>query len=76
MDVTSITLDSWDLVIGAPVHDAAGTKLGTVRHADADAFVVGRGVLFGPDWELSLEEVDHYEDGGLILKHTAGELPP
>lgn len=59
---------------GAPVLDAAGEKLGTVREADAYALVVERGFLFVTDFEIPLDEVDRYEDGRLILKRTKREV--
>lgn len=74
MDASSATLGDWQIPLRAPVYDAAGEKLGSVRAADAYALIVGQGVRFVPAWELPLDEVERYEDGRLILKRTKAEL--
>lgn len=73
-DARSAALGDWQIPLGAPVSDAAGEKLGSVRAADAYALIVGQGVRFVTEWEIPLHEVEPYEDGRLILKRTKAEL--
>lgn len=73
MGTNTAAAGEWDLLIGAPVYDAAAEKLGTVRFADAYALLVAREFSFGTDYEIPLAEVDRYEEGRLILKRTKTE---
>ncbi len=65
---------NWDVPFGAPVFTVDGQRLGYVVNADAYQMEVGNGFLFMSVYTIQLSEVEHYEDGVLVLKHTMEQV--
>lgn len=60
--------------LGAPVVDAAGDKLGTVRDADSIGLVVEQGTFFITTRLVPYTAAARVEDGTIWLKWTKDEL--
>ncbi len=71
--VTSMGDDSWDIPIGAPVITADGRRLGVVTDADINGILVEDGFFIRHMYTVPLADVQRYEDGSLVLKHTREE---
>ncbi len=59
---------AWSIPIGTPVHDAAGSRIGTVCDAGIDALIVERGRFFVHEYAVEMTDVDRLEQGRLVLK--------
>jgi hypothetical protein len=66
--------NSWGIPIGSEVRTADGEHLGTVVEGDAYELVVERGWFFVHDYQISLSDVDRFEEGILILRLTKAEV--
>ena len=65
---------SWDIPIGVDVYTADFHRLGILTQADAYELVVEEGLFVHHTYVLQLSDVDHYEDGELVLKLAADQV--
>lgn len=73
MVAMSLSENSWDIPIGAPVVSADGRRLGVVTHADIHELLVEDGMIFHHAYALGFIDVAQYQEGVLYLKLTAAE---
>lgn len=59
---------NWELPVGAPVYTADDVRLGYVVGGDAYGLDVGDGFLFRRNYTVRWSDVDHFKDGGVVLK--------
>ncbi len=76
MDAMALTTTdaAWGIPIGPEVFDVEGEHLGKVTSADTINLVVTSGLFIVTDYEISMSEVGHYDDGKLFLKRTKEQL--
>ena len=65
---------AWGVPLGAPVVDAAGEVLGTLRDADPWVLSVDRGRPAPAEYAVATAEVDRYDGRALVLKRTKAQL--
>lgn len=72
--VTTMVEGTTDFPIGAPVYTADGVELGKVVSATAHLLVVERGWFVRHGYTFRHADVDHYQDGALVLRLSSGEI--